>query len=290
MSGKRLAALAAFCIVMFGAAGVAWAGAASGDSFRVGSQEFSYTQPDGFVEVTAGEHSALYEDFLAAVRGLMPEQLNIVRYFVSDENHRLMLEEGEAPMSELISIIVLTNLPDQPFTQKEFREISAYLTPDRIEQHAAQNSERVVRKMTEDYDTDIGVSLSSSPTVLADTDSLFSIGISMRMQDDVEEVEIAEITSVVYLGGRVFMVQQCRDIHSPADMAEFTAGYRATLAALDFRPLHPSGLPDNSQSQAEEEEGMSTAGMVVLGAVIFLAVLALFILVVRRILRPRPQG
>lgn len=290
MPGKiRMMAVVVFCMLLFTAQA---AGAASGHSFRVGSQEYSYTPPPGFVEITGGEHSELYETFVEAVRDIMPDELYIVRYFVSDENHRLMLETGEAPMSDLISIIVLTNLPDQPFTQKDFREISAYLTPDRIEQHAAQNSERVARKMADDYDTDMGVSLSSSPTILDDTDNLFSIGISMLMQEEGEEMEIAEITSVVYLGGRVFMVQQCRDIHDQADMAEFTAGYRATLAALNFQPLHPSGLSDEEQS-GEEEEGVLTLNKLIIGGLIFLVALGLFILLVRRILRPRdpaPRG
>lgn len=293
MLGKtRITALrAALFLLLFAAlASPATAGAAEKNSFRVGSQEYSYTPPAGFVEVIAGEHRELYADVMDVIRSLMPEELRVVRYFVSDEDHRQMLESGDAPMSDFISIIVLKNLPDQHFSRKDFKEISAYLTPDRIEQQAAQNSERTSRKMSDDYDVDLDLSLSSSPTILADTDNLFSIGVTLVMEDEDGALDIAEITSTLYLGGRVFMVQQCRDIYEPEDLDDFVAGYRDALAAFNFQPLHsssPAGGPANSSADELADTNWPSAGLVIGGILIFLVLLAGFILVVRRILRPR---
>lgn len=237
MLGKNtLLAVAVAFVLSFSAAG---ADAAAGGVFKVGGRDFSFTTPPGFVEITSEEHREQYKYFLEIVHNLIPDEFHIAAYFLSEADHRQMLAKGSADMASVVNITTLTRMPDQPITRRDFNQIKLACIPKLREQDAARIGEEFAKKLAENYGLDAGLILGASPIILENTDERLSFIVSLSMDGEIGRFKGVQLTNLVYLGERVFMVQHCRAIYDDNDVRVLVASYRDVLAALNLRPLTP---------------------------------------------------
>lgn len=210
-------------------------GNAYAQNFAIGKQEFSYSTPPGFVELSRGRNAIEDQTLDYFISSTAIFDSAILAVFVKRDSYMAMSNSG--PLKEYVTVQHFPVLADLQYSQDSFEKMKLRTGKNNINSIIDKKKDNVRDISQKLLKNDFEFSMLSEPVILRDTDNLFSFLSTIDTSADNLKTTVLSVTNLLLVEGKVLNINYYKIYEKKIDPDLVALNSEKFLADLLLMPV-----------------------------------------------------